>query len=52
MHLDDFIERAERFENELILVGHLSTRYTEPEVRRTLDAKLPPRLKERLRLWM
>jgi ribonuclease Z len=52
MHLDDFIERADRFENELIIAAHLSTRYTEPEVRRLVEAKLPPRLKERLRLWM
>jgi ribonuclease Z len=52
MHLDDFVERADRFENELIIAGHLSTRYTEPEVRRTLEARLPPRLKERLKLWM
>jgi ribonuclease Z len=52
MHLDDFIERADRFENELIVAGHLSTRYTEPEVRRTVEARLPPRLKERLKLWM
>jgi ribonuclease Z len=52
MHLDDFIERADRFENELIVAGHLSTRYTEPEVRRTVENRLPPRLKERLKLWM
>src|SRR5947207_3984606 len=35
MHLDDFIERAERFENELIICGHYSTRYHPDEVRRT-----------------
>jgi ribonuclease Z len=52
MHLDDFVERADRFENELIIAGHLSTRYNEPEVRRLVEAKLPLRLKERLRLWM
>jgi ribonuclease Z len=52
MHLDDFIERAERFQNELIIAGHLSTRYTEPEVRRTVEARLPPRLRQRLKLWM
>src|ERR1700722_17206957 len=37
MHLDDFLERAERFENELIIAGHLSTRYHEQEVRRVVE---------------
>jgi ribonuclease Z len=52
MHLDDYIERADRFENELILCGHLSTRYHPDEVRRLVEAKLPPRLRERIRLWL
>jgi ribonuclease Z len=52
MHLDDFLERADRFENELIICGHASTRYHPQEVRRVVEARLPPRLKERLRLWV
>lgn len=52
MHLDDFLERADRFENELIICGHFSTRYHPDEVRRTLQQRLPPRLRERLRLWI
>src|SRR6202041_2071778 len=48
MHLDDYLERADRFENELIIWGHLSTRYHPQEVRRLVDAKLPPRLRERV----
>jgi ribonuclease Z len=52
LHLDDFVERADRFENEVIIAGHVSTRYHPSEVRRTLDAKLPSQLKERLRLWL
>jgi ribonuclease Z len=52
MHLDDYLERAERFENELIVCGHLSTRYHPQEVRRVVEAKLPPRLRERVRLWL
>jgi ribonuclease Z len=52
MHLDDFIERADRFENELIICAHLSTRYQPPEVRRMVEGKLPPRLRERVRLWL
>jgi ribonuclease Z len=52
MHLDDFIERADRFENELIICGHYSTRYHPDEVRRTVEARLPARLRERFRLWL
>jgi ribonuclease Z len=52
MHLDDFIERAERFQNELIICGHYSTRYHPDEVRRTVDARLPASLRERVRLWI
>ena len=47
-----YLERADRFENELIICAHLSTRYHPQEVRRIVEAKLPPRLKERVRLWL
>ena len=52
MHLDDFIERADRFKNELIICAHLSTRYHPQEVRRTVEAKLPPKLLDKVRLWL
>jgi ribonuclease Z len=52
MHLDDFVERADRFQNELIICAHLSTRYHPQEVRRAVDAKLPTRLRERVKLWL
>jgi ribonuclease Z len=52
MHLDDFIERAERFQNELIICGHYSTRYHPDEVRRIVQARLPENLRERVRLWL
>jgi ribonuclease Z len=52
MHLDDFLERADRFRNELIICSHFSTRYGAQEVRRLIEAKLPPRLRERIRLWI
>lgn len=52
MHLDDFVERADRFQNELIVAGHFSTRYHPNEVRRLLDAKLPAQLKPKMRLWV
>jgi ribonuclease Z len=52
MHLDDFLERAERFRNELIVCSHYSTRYHPDEVRRYVAGKLPPSLKDRIRLWI
>ena len=52
MHLDDFLERADRFQNELIICAHLSTRYHPQEVRRVVEARLPPSLRERVKLWL
>ncbi len=52
MHLDDFLERADRFENELIICAHFSTRYHPDEVRNTLQKRLPARLRERMKLWI
>jgi ribonuclease Z len=52
IHLDDLIERADRFENELIVCAHFSTRYHVNEVRKTVEQKLPPRLRDRVKLWM
>lgn len=52
MHLDDFVERAGRFNNELIVAGHFSTRYHPNEVRKLLDARLPPELKAKMRPWI
>ena len=52
MHVDDFIERQDRFRNELIIAGHFSTRYHPSEVVRMLDRKLPPELRAKMRLWI
>lgn len=52
MHLDDVVERADRFRNELIIFSHFSTRYHPQEIRRLIDGKLPPRLLERVKLWI
>jgi ribonuclease Z len=52
MHLDDFVERAGRFRNELIVASHFSTRYHPNEVRKLLDARLPPELKAKMKLWV
>jgi ribonuclease Z len=52
MHLDDFIERADRFKNELIVCAHFSTRYHPQEVRKLLDTKLPELLRSRVKVWI
>ncbi|QDT47030.1 ribonuclease Z [Symmachiella dynata] len=52
MHLDDLIARAEKFQNELIIVAHFSTRYHEKEIRRAVEKRLPAKLKERFHLWL
>src|SRR5437773_23358 len=52
MHLDDFVERADRFKNEVIVCAHLSTRYHPTEVRRVVEARLPEALKARVKLWI
>ena len=51
MHLDDILDRAERFKNELIILSHLSTRTSEPEARRRLARILPESLQNRVMLW-
>jgi len=52
MHLDDFLERADRFKNEVIVVGHFSTRYHPQQVQRYLEKNLPPELRRRVRVWI
>ena len=50
--LDDLIERAEKFKNELIIVTHFSTRYHEREIERTIQSRLPDSLRDRGHLWL
>jgi ribonuclease Z len=52
MHLDDVVERADRFKNELIIFSHFSTRYHPQEIRRFIDGKLPHQLEARVKLWL
>ena len=52
MHMDDFAERAERFENELIIVGHFSTRYHEHQLERALQKRIPEALRDRMIVWV
>ncbi|WP_040887580.1 MBL fold metallo-hydrolase [Zavarzinella formosa] len=50
-HLDDFVEQAERFQNELIIAAHLTTRDEPGQFREWAKARLPAGLFERLRIW-
>ena len=52
MHLDDFVERRDRFRNELILAGHFSTRYHHKQIRQHVERALPDLLGGRLHLWL
>ena len=52
IHLDDIVERADQFKNDLIIAGHLSTRYNDSQVRRIVKQRMPDMLDGRLRLWL
>jgi ribonuclease Z len=52
LHLDDFVERADRFHNEAIIAAHVSSRYQADEAQRLLDEGLPRELRRKVRLWM
>ncbi|MGE3316890.1 MAG: MBL fold metallo-hydrolase [Planctomycetaceae bacterium] len=51
-HLDDIIERAENFKNELIILTHFSTRYHERQIRAAVEKRMPAKLRERVELWL
>ena len=52
LHLDDIVERRDRFQNELIIASHLSTRYHSKMVHNMVTQKLPDMLDGRLHLWL
>ena len=52
MHLDDLVDRADKFQNEKIIAGHFSTRYHPRQIRHWVDEHLPDRLDGRLELWL
>lgn len=51
-HLDDVVERRDRFQNERIIMAHFSTRYHDKQVRRFVEKALPDMLNDRLYLWL
>ena len=52
MHVDDYIKRADKFQNELVIAGHLSTRYNDSQVKRLVSKALPDMLGGKLKLWI
>jgi ribonuclease Z len=52
IHLDDLVERKERFKNELIIASHFSTRYHHRQARHLVTRRLPDMLDGRLHLWL
>jgi len=51
-HLDDFVARADRFENEVIIASHFSTRLHPDQIQRIIDKRLPDSLRGRLKVWL
>jgi ribonuclease Z len=51
-HLDDIIERAARFENEVIVASHFSTRLHPDQILRIVEKRLPDSLRGRLKVWL
>jgi ribonuclease Z len=52
MHLDDLLERREKFRNELVIAGHFSTRYHPNQIRECVARAIPDMLGGRLHLWL
>lgn len=52
IHLDDLVERRERFKNQLVIAAHFSTRYGAKQIQHFVERKLPDLLGGRLHLWI
>ncbi|HEX3869455.1 MAG TPA: metal-dependent hydrolase [Pirellulales bacterium] len=52
IHLDDLIERRDRFKNELIIASHFSTRYHAKQIRQCVERATPDMFDGRLHLWL
>jgi ribonuclease Z len=52
IHLDDVVERRGRFQNEVVIASHFSTRYNHKRIRDLVERALPDLLDGRLQLWL
>jgi ribonuclease Z len=48
IHLDEVVERADRFANEHVVMMHFSQIYRPDEIAGILDARLPPELRKKV----
>ena len=51
LHLDDFIDRADRFRNELIVAGHVTTRDDPAHFQKIVEERFPAGLRKRIVIW-
>lgn len=51
IHLSDVIERAGRFQNQVIIASHFSARYHQRQIERRIERVLPASLKDRFHAW-
>jgi len=52
MHLDDYLQRRDRFKNELIIASHFSTRYNPKHIQTLVNRAVPDMFDGRLHLWL
>jgi ribonuclease Z len=52
LHLDDFVDRRDRFKNQRIIAAHFSTRYHPNSIRNMVERRIPDMLDGRLYLWL
>lgn len=52
LHVDDFVARREKFNNELVIAGHCSTRYHRRHAEKIIKNRLPDMLDGRLKIWL
>lgn len=50
VHLDEVVERADLFRNQHLLLTHFSQRYSAEEVHAIVQRRMPPGLRERVRV--
>jgi ribonuclease Z len=51
-HLEDLILRADKFQNEVIIASHFSTRLHPDQILRIVEKRLPDSLKGRMKIWL
>jgi ribonuclease Z len=52
IHLDDLVDRKDRFQNQLVIASHFSTRYHKRQIRLYVEKAIPDMLNGRLVLAM